>query len=210
MWVCSVAKWPPERLREVPQRQAVRLQLRLQRRAQRARRDPRGPRGAVDLQHPVQVAKVDADHAAIAVAHIGLDPADHAGPAAERDRRDAGIAAPVQHRHQLVLAAGEGHEIGRVRIIAAEGPHQVAERPAVRVGRPVVGIGAENRLERRRRHQPRRGQVQLGHPGRFLHAHAIGPQPPGEHHPELLDLARRQPLVLQAPAPELAPHYRAS
>ena len=196
---------PFERLREMPQRQAERLQLRLQRRAQRARRDPRGPRGTVDFQHPLQVAKVDADRAGIAVTHIGLDPADHAGATAERDRRRAGLAAPVQHRHQLVLAAREGHEIGRVRVIPAEGPHQVTEGPAVRVGSPVVRVRAEDRPERRRRHQPRRGQVQLLHPGRLLHAHAVDPQARGENGPELLDLARREPLVLQAPAPELAP-----
>ena len=196
---------PLKRLREMPQRQAVRLQLRLQRRAQRARRDPRGPRGTVDLQHPLQVAKVDADHAAITVTHIGLDPADHARAATERDRRDTGITTPFQHRHQLALAARERHKIRRMRVIPAEGTHQIAERPAVRVGGPVVRIGAEGRLKRRWRHQPRRGQVQLLHFRRFLHAQTIDPQTLGEDRPELLDLVRRQPLALQAPAPELTP-----
>ena len=105
----------------------MRLQLRLQRRAKRAGRDSRGPRRTVDLPHALQVAKVDADRAAITVTDIGLDSANHAGTAAERNRRDTGAAAPVQHRDELVLAAGERHQVGRVRVITAEGPHQIAE-----------------------------------------------------------------------------------
>ena len=167
--------------------------------------DPRGPRGTVDLQHPRQVAKVDADHAAIAVPDIGLDPADHAGAAAERDRRYAGVAAPVQHRDQLVLTAGERHEIRRMRVVPAQGPHQIAERPAVGVDGPVVRVRAEDRLEPRRRHQPRRTQVQLLYSRWRLHAHAIDPQAFGEDGPELPDLTLRQPFAFQAPAPELAP-----
>ena len=189
----------------MPQRQAVRLQLCLQSRAQRARRDPRGPRGTVDLQHPLQVAEVDADRAAITVTYIGLDPAGHTGATAERDRRDTRIAAPFQHRHQLALAARECHKIRRMRVIPAKRTDQIAKRPAVRVGGPLVPVRAEGRLKRRRRHQPRRAQVQLLHSRRFLHAHAIDPEALGEDGPELLDLARRQPFALQAPAPELAP-----
>jgi hypothetical protein len=90
---------PLKRLREMTQRQTVRLQLRLQRRAERAARDPRGQRGAVYLQHPGKAAKVDANRAAIAITHVGLDPADHTGAPAERDRRHTRAAAPLQHRH---------------------------------------------------------------------------------------------------------------
>jgi hypothetical protein len=189
----------------MPQRQAERLQLRLQRRAQSARRDPRRPRGTVDLQHPLQVAQVDADHAVIALTYIRLHPADHAGPTPERDRRDTGITAPFQHRHQLALATRECHQIRRMPVIPAEGTDQIAERPAVRVGGPVIRVRAECRLERRRCHQPRRGQVQFLHFRRFLHAHAIEAEAFGKHGPDLPDLAGPQPLSLQAPAPELAP-----
>jgi hypothetical protein len=73
------------------------------------------------------MAKVDADDTVVAVPHIGLDTADHAGTAAERDRRGAGIAAPVQHRHQLALAARECHEIGRMPVIPPKGAHQIAK-----------------------------------------------------------------------------------
>jgi hypothetical protein len=64
------------------------------------------------------------------------------------------------------------------------------------VGGPVVRVRAECQLKRRRRRQPRRGQVQFLHSGRFLHAHPIDPETLGEDGPELLDLARRQPFTL--------------
>jgi hypothetical protein len=190
----------------MPQGQAVRLQLRLQRWPERARRDSRGMRGTVDLQHSLQVLKVDADRAAITVTDVGLDAADHAGAAAERDRRGTGVAAPIQHRDELVLAPGKCHQVWCVRVVAAEGADQIAERPAVGVGGPLVRVRAECRLQRRRRRQPWRAQVQFFDPGRILRPYAVGAEAFGEGCPQLLQFVRCQPFALQAPAPELAPY----
>ena len=87
------------------QREAVRLQLRLEGRAERAGRDPRGAGDMVDLEHAVQMAKVEADGAAIAVTDIGFDTAGYAGAAAEGDHGGAGLTAPLEHRYHLVLVA---------------------------------------------------------------------------------------------------------
>ena len=50
-----------ETLRKMAQRQAVRLQLALQRRPKRAALDPRGARGRVDLQDLAEMAQVEGD-----------------------------------------------------------------------------------------------------------------------------------------------------
>ena len=169
----------------------MRLQLRLQHRAERAARDPRRSRGTVNIQHPLKVAEIYADRAVVALAHIGLHTADHAGAATEWDRRDAGITAPFQYRHQFALAARERHKIGRMRVITAEGADQIAKRPAIRVGRPVVRGGAKCRLKRRRWRKPRCAQFQLIYSRWFSDAQAIDPETPGKGGPELLDLAEQ-------------------
>src|ERR1700683_4185323 len=102
----------------------------------------------------MQVPEVHADRAAIAVTDVGFDPAYHAGTAAEWDRRGTGLAAPVQHRDELVLAPGTGHQARRVRVVTAERPDQIPERPAVGVRGPLIRPRAEGRLERGRRRQP--------------------------------------------------------
>src|SRR5215469_4571236 len=130
------------------------------------------------------MAEVDADRAAITVTYVGLHAADHAGATAERDRRDPGVAAPLEHRYQFVLAARERHQIGRSRVLTAEGAHQIAKRLAVCVRGPLVRVRAERRLKRRRWRQPGCGQAQLLHSRRFLQAQASEPETSGEDGPE--------------------------
>ena len=77
-----------ERLREVAQREPVRAELVLERGAVHAGLDPRRARLAVDLEHPVERAEVDADRAAVVVVDVALDAADHRRAAAVGDRRD--------------------------------------------------------------------------------------------------------------------------
>jgi hypothetical protein len=60
------------------QGQAMRLQLRFQGRPERPGRDPRGAGDAIHLQHTCELAKVDRDSAAVAVADVGLDAASDA------------------------------------------------------------------------------------------------------------------------------------
>ena len=84
-----------ERLREVAQRQPVRLELGLERGAESARLDAGRARDRIDLEHAVEPAEVDRDRAAVAVPHVGLDTADDARAAAVRDLRRACPRAPV-------------------------------------------------------------------------------------------------------------------
>ena len=77
-----------ERLREVAEREAVRLQLLLERGAEHARFDLRGAGALVDVEHAAEPPEVEADSACEAVADIRLDAADHRGAAAVRDDGD--------------------------------------------------------------------------------------------------------------------------
>ena len=89
--------------------------------------------------------------------------------------------------------------------IAAQRANQVTDRLAVGVRGALVRVSGEHRLERRRRRDSWRAQIQLLHPRRFLHPHVSEPEAVGEDGSELLDLTRRQPFPFQAPAPEIAP-----
>ena len=93
-----------ERLRVVAQRESVRAELVLERRAEHARLHARGARRAVDLEHPRQLREVERDHAAVVAGDPRLDPADHARAAAEHDRRDPLARAVVEHVGDLGLA----------------------------------------------------------------------------------------------------------
>jgi hypothetical protein len=69
-----------------------------------------------------------------------LDPARHAGAAAERDQREAGGAAPVQQLGHVVLAGRVGHHVGHMLELPAEGADQVAVGHPVGVDRPVMRV----------------------------------------------------------------------
>ena len=67
----------------------------------------------IDLDHPVKRPQVDRHHAREASAiDRGLDAADDAGPAAERDHRGVGLQRPPQHRLHLGLVAGRATTSG--------------------------------------------------------------------------------------------------
>ena len=114
------------------------------------------------------------------------------------------LRAPVEDRDHIRLVAREGDEVGRVRVLAPEGPHEVAERLAVAVGGALVGLGAEQALERARRGDAGLRQGELLDARRLLDADAVEPEAIGERRAELLELRGVEPLVLEAPAPELA------
>ena len=92
-----------ERLREVAQGQAVLAELVLEHGARRPGLDPRRQRLGVDLEHAVEPAQVEADERPLP--EPALDPADDAGPAAERDHRRALRLAPAHHDLDLGLVA---------------------------------------------------------------------------------------------------------
>src|SRR5580704_8705635 len=115
-----------EALREMPQGQPVRLQLRLQGRAEGAGLDAGGARGAVDLDDPPQMAQIEADRGLVAAVEACLDAADDAAAAAERD--DCGLlaAGPVDDCGDLRLVARIGDQVGSIAVIAGEGADVVA------------------------------------------------------------------------------------
>ena len=147
-----------EALREVTQREPVRLELRLERRTARAGLDASGERRAVDLEHAVEALEVEAHRRRVRLADRGLDAAAHARPAAERDRRGALAVEPVEQRNQVTLVAREGDQVGRRRHVPAEHAYRVGQRLAVGVRETLVGIVGEDRGERVGSAQPRRRQ----------------------------------------------------
>ena len=62
-----------ERLREMPQREAVRLELFLQVRTEHTGLNPRSARRAVDIEHATEVAQVDADRPGVRIADVRFD-----------------------------------------------------------------------------------------------------------------------------------------
>ena len=143
-----------ERLRVEAQRQPVRAELLLEPRAGRAGLDPRGARDAVDLEHAIQPPQVDRDDARVPRAQAAVDAADHARAAAERHDRDVALAAPVEHRAQLLLRAP-----GWRRRRAGAGTRPRSPRTTSMYERPARVRGARPRVARVRRLQPRRRQL---------------------------------------------------
>ena len=129
-----------EALREMPQRQPVRPQLRFERRAEHAGLDARGARGAVDLHDPVEMAQVEADRRLVpATVDDRLDPADDAAAAAERDHDAASRAAgPVDDRGDFGFVARIGDDVGGMVVFADQASDVIREGFAVAVGGAVV------------------------------------------------------------------------
>ena len=192
-----------ERLRKMSNRQAVRLQLRVERGTIHARLNPRGARDLIDLDDFVQMHQIDRHRTAITVAVGRLDAADHARAAAVRHRRNIRAVAPFEHADQFFLIARKRDHVDRIRIVAPIRPPNVARSLAVRMPRALVRRGRANRFERRRRLDPRRAQIEIA----FLRRRRDfeRPQPESLGHPlgHVLLLFGSRPLVLVAPSPEL-------
>ena len=82
---------------------------RLDRRPADAALNARGAARRVDLEHPVEMAHVEADRAGIAVADDRLDAADDRRAAAERNDGDLRAARPIEHGRDV----GFGLRAGR-------------------------------------------------------------------------------------------------
>ena len=111
-----------ERLREVAQREAVRPQLVLERRAEHAGLDPRGAR---DVGRPRARGRARRrsmlTRAGVARRRRALDAADDGRAAAERDRGRARVARTSRAaRSTSASSRGERDEVGRVVEAAAE------------------------------------------------------------------------------------------
>ena len=193
-----------ERLREVPQRQPMLAELVLEPRARRPGLDARGPRHGIDLEHAVERAQVERDSTRVAVAHGRLDTANHARPAAVRDRGRARVRAPFEHGLALALVARERDHVRRVVEAAAEGAHDVAVGLAVGVRGALVQLGRADLGERGRRLEPRRRQLHVLERYRALDLGVAEAEVRADRGRGLEHMLVRRLLVLEAPAPELA------
>ena len=187
MCVWSVAKCPPARVAIQPPSveyskdwgkwrrvSPCSLELSLEARPGGAGLDAGGARDRVDLEHPVERPQVDRDRAGVGLGlQPRLDPAHHAGAAAEGDRRRSGLLAPGQHPLQLRLAGRVGHHVRGMVEAASKRPHQVPVGAAVGVQGALVGVAAADGRERRRRLEAGRRQLQV------LQAAAVAGPAPG-------------------------------
>ena len=152
----------------------------------------------IDLEHAVERAQVDRDDAGVPRARDRVDAADHARAAADRHDRDVVLAAPVEHRAQLVLRGREGDAVGRVRELAAQPAHDVE------VGAALGVRGARPRVVRERRLEPRRRQLDVLERDRQLGLALAEAEVLGEARRGRAQLVGSGLLVLVAPAPVLA------
>src|SRR5439155_23336041 len=168
----------------------------------------RGARRAVDVEDAIEPREVERDGAPVAVADVGLDAADDARASAVRDHRRAPGRRPVEHSPSVVLRAREGDQVGRVREVATEGAHDVAERLPVGVGGTVVGRFGEDRAELGRRPEAGRRELDLLQPRRLGDLHLGQGEAGGEEPRDRLLLLGRRSLALPAPPPEPASALR--
>jgi hypothetical protein len=182
----------------------VRLQRRLDRRAQDAGLDARGAAGRVHLEHAVEPAQVEADGAGVAVAHRRLDAAHDRGAAPEGDDGDLGAARPVEHGGHVGLARGQGDQVRRVGEVAAPGADRLRVGLAVGVQEALVGIVREQTGDRAgRRHHARRAQADVRRPRRRDDAGLFDAEAVGEEAEQPLSLGLVEARALHAPAVEL-------
>ncbi len=197
-------------LREVAQGEAVLGELRLERGAGRARLDARRARDRVDLEHAVERAQVDRDRAVVRRPDVRRDAADDRRAAAERDRGDALGGAPLEHALQIdAPRAGARRSRGMLEA-AAKAAHDVgvglAERVATRARarRPRRSVAARTARPRAA------GQLDAppARPARSTSPSNATPMRVASAPARGAHVAERGLLVLETPAPVLAPANR--
>ena len=193
-----------ERLREMAQREAVRPQRRLECGPVDACLRPGRSRLTVDFEHLIELAQVDAHRAGVLVVEVALHAADDRRAAAVRDRRHAGVAAPVEQRHDVGLVAGarRGRAVGEVAVQPAP---DVAVRLAVRVRGALFGVGGAEvgeRLGRCQAHRP--APLDLGDGRRLDRLAHLGAEACCDRLPHLRLLLARGARAFHAPSPEAA------
>ena len=193
-----------EGLREVAKREAVGPQLVLESGAEDARLDARRARDGVDLEHAIQPSQVDREGAAQVAEVARLDSAHHARAAAVRNCRQTLARAPFEKSDDVGFAAGEGHEIGRIRELAARRAHDVAVGLAVAVRGAVVGCAREQLGEGARRGDARRPQRDLLEARRGRDAQLRLPEARSQRAADPGRLLLARPRALEPPSPEAA------
>ena len=156
-----------EALREMPEREAVFAEQ-----AFGVRPGDPGPENGlaghlVEGDQPVEAAQIKRHHGA-ELAADRIEPADHAGAAAERDHGDAVLGAVAQDRGDGVVVAGQQHGVGRVLDAGVLAPQQVegglaagAQQPIAVGGAAVLGADDPGQRVLIRLGQRRRAQLHL-------------------------------------------------
>ncbi len=117
-------------------------QLVLQYRTEGPGLDEGGAADGVDLQDAVHRGQVERQHGAVGVAPV-LHPADHRGPAAERNDGHPVRTGPVEQVGHLPVAGRAGDQVRDPARAAAQGAGDVAVGLAHGVGGAVAGIVAD-------------------------------------------------------------------
>src|SRR5260370_41004267 len=121
----------------MPEREAMRLELVLQRWTIGAPSDQRGARYLIPLDNPTEIAQVKGDGRLVAnPVDARLDAAADARPAPERHQRGADTTGPVHHSGNLRFIARVGDHVGRAIVVAEHGAD------VVRIGFTVGVRGA--------------------------------------------------------------------
>ncbi len=116
---------------------------------------------SVDLEHPVETAEIERHRPRVGVTDERFHAADHRTASAVGDRCHGGVRAPVEDPGDVVGVTGEGHEIGRMRELRGQPPHDVAERLAVGVRGAFEAVSGHQIRQGRRRRDPRLTQVEV-------------------------------------------------
>ena len=108
----------------------------------------RGAGDIVDLVNLVEGAEVERAGAVVTTGNVGLNSTDDAGPAAVGDHRNLPGCGPGEELLDLLLAGRPGHEVGGVRVAAAEAADGVQVGAAACVQGPVTRVDAADRGQR--------------------------------------------------------------
>src|SRR5260370_42522798 len=146
-----------ETLRKMPQRDAIRLKLVLQRWAIGPAFNQCGPRYLIHLNNLTEIAQVKCDGRLVAKPMDSrLDTAADARPAPERRQRGADTTGPVHHSGNLCFVAGISDDVGRAIGAAGHGTHVAWIGFAIGVRDAGGSVGrAESGNRGRRRHARR-------------------------------------------------------
>src|SRR5436189_2417830 len=110
----------------MPQRDAIRLKLVLQRWTIGTAFDQCGARYLIHLDNLTEIAQVKRDGRLVTKpVDSWLDTAADARPAAKRRQRGADITSPVHHRGNFCFVAWIGDHVGRAIVVAEHGSHIV-------------------------------------------------------------------------------------
>ena len=132
-----------EALGEVAQREPLGAQLGLELGAVDPGLDARRPRDGVELEHAVEAVHGHRDDG---VGARRVHAPHHRRPGAEGHHLRVVRRAPVEHRDELLVGAGVGHDVGRVGEVQVERVGAVGEVGAVGVEGPLPRLGgAEGR-----------------------------------------------------------------